>query len=91
MTVASTPVSRASTTLTVKIDPKLGARVKALAADLGVSTSELVRDALKQRLAQPERRRPQSVYQNTRDLCGVAETSDPGLSARRMSTLIDRE
>lgn len=74
--------------LTVKIDPRLHARVKALAADLGVSTSEVVRDALKQRLAQPKRRRPQSVYQTTRDLCGVAETSDPGLSARRMSTRI---
>ncbi len=71
--------------LTVKLDPKLHARVKALAADLGVSTSELVREALKQRLAQPQRRRLESMYQATRDLCGVAETSDPGLSARRMS------
>lgn len=34
--------------LTVKIDPKLRARVKALAADLGVPASELVREALKQ-------------------------------------------
>jgi hypothetical protein len=74
--------------LTVKIDPKLRARVKALAADLGISTSELVREALKQRLARPKRRRPQSVYHATRDLCGVARTSDPGISARRMSTLI---
>ena len=29
-----------------------------------------------------------AVYAATRDLCGVAETSDPGLSARRMSVLI---
>lgn len=74
--------------LSVKIDPKLRARVKALAADLGVSTSELVRETLKQRLAQSKRRRPRSVYDATRDLCGVAETSDPGLSSRRMSALI---
>ena len=43
---------------TVKIDPKLRAQVKALAADLGVSTSELVRETLKQRVA---RRRPRAA------------------------------
>jgi len=74
--------------LSVKIDPKLRAQVKALAADLGVSTSEVVRDALKQRVVQARRARARSTYEATRDLCGVAETSDPGLSARRMSTLI---
>lgn len=74
--------------LTVKIDPKLQAEVKALAADLGVSTSEIVREALKQRVAQARRPRARSAYEATRDLCGVAETSDPGLSARRMSALI---
>ncbi len=74
--------------LTVKIDPRLRAQVKALAADLGVSTSELVREALKQRVAQSKRPRSKSVYAATRDLCGVAETSDPGLSAGRMSVLI---
>ena len=74
--------------LTVKIDPRLRAQLKALAADLGVSTSELVREALKQRVAQSKRARPRSAYQATRDLCGIAETSDPGLSARRMSVLI---
>ncbi|MBI2961566.1 MAG: CopG family transcriptional regulator [Betaproteobacteria bacterium] len=74
--------------LTVKIDPKLRAQVKALASDLGVSTSELVREALKQRLAQSKRPRSRSVYAATRDLCGVAETTDPGLSARRMSELV---
>ena len=74
--------------LTVKIDPKLRAQVKALAADLGVSTSELVREALKQRITRSKRTRPRSAYETTRDLCGIAETSDPGLSARRMSVLI---
>jgi hypothetical protein len=74
--------------LTVKIDPKLRAQVKSLAADLGVSTSELVREALKQRLARSKRPRPKSVYAATRDLCGIAETSDPGLSTRRMSVLM---
>lgn len=74
--------------LTVKIDPKLRAQVKALASDLGVSTSELVRDALRQRVARARRRRARSAYEATRDLCGVAETSDPELSARRMSTLV---
>lgn len=74
--------------LTVKIDPKLRAQVKALASDLGVSTSELVRDALKQRVARAGRPRARSTYEATRDLCGVAETSDPGLSARRMSGVI---
>ena len=74
--------------LTVKIDPKLRARLKALAAELGISTSELVRDALRQRVRHSKRPRSTSVYQATRDLCGVAETADPGLSARRMSALI---
>ena len=74
--------------LTVKIDSRLRAQVRALAADLGVSTSELVREALKQRVARSKLARPRSAYQATRDLCGIAETSDPGLSARRMSTLI---
>lgn len=74
--------------LTVKIDPRLRARVKSLAADLGISTSELVREALRQRLAQAKARKRRSVYAATRDLCGIAETPDPGLSARRMSVLI---
>lgn len=74
--------------LSVKIDPKLRAQVKALAADLGISTSELVRDALRQRLVRSRRPRLRSTYEATRDLCGVAETKDSGLSARRMSTLI---
>lgn len=74
--------------LSVKLDPKLRAQVKALAADLGVSTSELVRQALKQRIAEARRGRRGSVYDATRDLCGIAEAPDPGLSARRMSRLI---
>ncbi len=74
--------------LTVKMDPKLHAQVKALAADLGVSTSELVREALKERVKRSKHARSKSVYEATRDLCGVAETADPGLSARRMSVLI---
>ena len=74
--------------LTVKIDPKLRAQVKALAAELGVSTSELVRQALKERVKRSEHARSKSVYDATRDLCGVAETADPGLSERRMSLLI---
>ncbi len=74
--------------LTVKIDPKLRAQVKALAADMGVSTSELVREALKERVKRSMGRRSKSVYGATRDLCGVADTADPGLSARRMSVLV---
>jgi hypothetical protein len=74
--------------LTIKIDPKLRAQVKALASELGLSTSELVRDALKQRVAQRTRSRAKSAFAATRDLCGVAETSDPGLSSRRMSVLM---
>jgi putative addiction module component (TIGR02574 family) len=31
------------------------------------------------------KRRARSAYEATKDLCGIAETSDPGLSARRMS------
>jgi hypothetical protein len=79
---------RAIAMLSVKLDPKLRAQVKALAADLGVSTSELVRQALEQRVAEAKRRRRSSVYDATRDLCGIAEAADPGLSARRMSSLI---
>ena len=74
--------------LTVKIDPKLRAQVRALASELGLSTSELVREALKQRVAQRTRLRSKSAYAATRDLCGVAETSDPRLSSRRMSVLM---
>lgn len=74
--------------LTVKIDPKLRAQVRALASELGLTTSELVREALRQRVAQRTRTRSTSVYEATRDLCGVAETSDPGLSSRRMSALM---
>ena len=74
--------------LSVKLDPKLRAQVKALASELGVSTSELVREALEQHVERSKRPRAKSVYAATRDLCGVAETSDPGLSARRMSVLI---
>lgn len=76
--------------LTVKLDSKLTARVKALAAELGVSTSELVREALRQRVERAAKRRPGSVYDATRDLCGIAKTADPGLSARRMSALLAR-
>ena len=74
--------------LTVKLDPRLRARVKALAAELGMSTSELVRDALQRRLSESGRSRRGTAYEATRDLCGVAEAPDPGLSARRMSALI---
>jgi hypothetical protein len=74
--------------LTVKLDPKLKAQVRSLAAALGLSTSELVRQALKQRLAGPKPARRGTVHDATRDLCGIAEASDPGLSSRRMSTLI---
>jgi hypothetical protein len=74
--------------LTVKLDPKLKAQVRSLAAALGVSTSELVRQALQQRLAGAKAARRGSVHDATRDLCGIAEAPDPGLSARRMSTLI---
>lgn len=74
--------------LTVKLDPKLRAQVKALAASLGLSTSELVRVTLKQRLKLAQNMRSKPVYGAIRDLCGIADTSDPGLSARRMSVLI---
>lgn len=74
--------------LTVKIDPKLRAQVRALASELGVTASELVREALRQRVAQRTRSRSKSVFAATRDLCGVAETSDPELSSRRMSVLM---
>lgn len=74
--------------LTVKLDEKLRAQVKALAADLGVSTSELVRDALMQRVAEAKRTRRKSVHDATRDLCGIAQAPDAGLSARRMSALL---
>jgi putative addiction module component (TIGR02574 family) len=37
----------------------------------------------------PARRpRGRSAHAATRDLCGIAETADPGLSARRMSDLL---
>ena len=74
--------------LTVKLDPKLKAEVRALAAALGVSTSELVRQALKQRLAGAKVVRRGAVHHAIRDLCGIAEAFDPGLSARRIGTLI---
>ena len=74
--------------LTVKIDPRLRAQVRALASELGVTASELVREALRQRVAQRTRSRSKSVFAATRDLCGVAETSDPELSSRRMSVLM---
>ncbi|MCC7484376.1 MAG: ribbon-helix-helix protein, CopG family [Burkholderiales bacterium] len=74
--------------LTVKLDPALRARVKALAAELGISTSELVRDALLRRLSESRGTRRGTVYAATRDLCGVAEAPEPGLSARRMSVLL---
>jgi hypothetical protein len=74
--------------LTVKLDSKLRAQVKALATELGVTTSDLVREALKQRVARAATRRRGSIYDATRDLCGIAEAPDPGLSARRMSMVI---
>lgn len=74
--------------LTVKLDPKLKAQVRSLATALGVSTSELVRQTLKQRLAGSKGARRSTVHDTTRDLCGIAEAPDSGLSARRMSTLI---
>jgi predicted transcriptional regulator len=74
--------------LTVKLDPKLKAQVRRLAAALGVNTSELVRQALKQHLAGPKAARRGTAHDATRDLCGIAEAPDPGLSGRRMSTLI---
>jgi len=74
--------------LTVRIDPELRAQVRALASELGLCTSELVREALKQRVAQRTRSRSKSVFAATRDLCGVAETSDPELSSRGISVLL---
>lgn len=74
--------------LTVKLDPKLKAQVRALAATLGVSTSELVRQALARRLADAKAERRGTADEVVRDLCGIAQAPDSGLSARRMSTLI---
>jgi hypothetical protein len=74
--------------LTVKLDPRLRAEIKALAAELGISTSELVRETLQQRIKERQSGRRETVYAATRDLCGVAEAPDPGLSARRMSVLL---
>lgn len=74
--------------LTVKMDPKLRQQIKILAADLGISTSELVRQALKDRLAGARAKRPRTVYERTRDLCGVAQTADSRLSTRKMSELL---
>jgi predicted transcriptional regulator len=74
--------------LTVKLDRRLKAQVQSLAAALGVSTSELVRQALEQRLAGEKSMRRGTAHDLTRDLCGIAEAPDPGLSARRMSALI---
>ncbi len=71
--------------LTVKLDPKLKAQVRSLAATLGVTTSELVRQALKQRLAGAKAARRRTAHDATRDLCGIAEAPDPGLSARRVA------
>ena len=74
--------------LTVKLDPKLRQQIKVLAADLGVSTSELVRQALRERVAGARATRPPTVYERTRDLCGVAQTVDSQLSTGKMSELI---
>ena len=74
--------------LTVKLDPKLRQQIKVLAADLGVSTSELVRQALRERVAGARAKRAPTVYERTRDLCGAAQTYDPQLSTRRMSESI---
>ena len=74
--------------LSVKLDPRLRAEIKALAMELGMSTSELVRDALQRRLNERKSNRAGTVYAATRDLCGVAEAPEPGLSARRMSVLL---
>ena len=74
--------------LTVKLDPKLRQQIKVLAADLGVSTSELVRQALRERIADAHSKRSPTVYERTRDLCGVAQTADSQLSSGKMSELI---
>lgn len=74
--------------LTVKLDPKLRQQIKLLAADLGVTTSELVRQALRDQVAGARTKRPPTVYERTRDLCGVAHSGDPLLSAGKMSELI---
>ena len=74
--------------LSVKIDPRLRAEIKALAAELGISTSELVRETLKRRVEERKAGRRETVHAATRDLCGVAEAPEPGLSARRMSVLL---
>lgn len=74
--------------LSVKLNPRLRAEIKALAAELGISTSELVRDALQRRVKERKTSRRGTVYAATRDLCGVAEAPEPGLSAQRMSVLL---
>lgn len=74
--------------LSVKLDPQLRAEIQALAAELGISTSELVRDALQRRLKERKTGRAGTVYAATRDLCGVSEASEPGLSAQRMSVIL---
>ena len=74
--------------LTVKLDPKLLQQIKVLAADLGVRTSELVRQALRERVAGARAKRAPTVYERKRDLCGVARTADPQRSTRKMSDLI---
>jgi hypothetical protein len=71
--------------LTVKLDPKLRAQIKALAAAIGVTTSELVRTALRERVAAGAAKRRGTAYEETRDLCGVAQTMDPNLSARSVT------
>ncbi len=74
--------------LTVKLDPKLHQKIKVLATNLGLSTSELVRQALMERIAGARAKREPTVYERTRDLCGVAKTDDPQLSTKKMSELI---
>lgn len=74
--------------LTVELDAKLHHQIKVLAADLGVSTSELVRQALRERIARAHAKRAPTVYERTQDLCGLAQSDDPHLSTTRMSELI---
>ena len=74
--------------LTVKLDPDLHQRIKVLATDLGLSTSELVRQALQERIAAARTTREPTVYERTRDLCGVATATDPQRSTKKMSELI---
>lgn len=74
--------------LTVKMEASLEAEVKTAAALEGLSKSEFVRRALRERSQKIKSGSKASIYELTKDLCGRATSADPELSTKKVSDLI---